>query len=303
MQLGASSSASSTEGDSGLSVRRALRRGGRGGQPRRGRAGALAVVAVSVLAAGLLALAPAAQARGQANPSLEVSFASSGVISVTLPDGTPVGTASGAPTVIPAGFYTVVLSGPGGCTELPYFALDGPGVQIFDNMDLGEVMATDNADLLPNSTYTWRDDGVNPAVVYTFVTSATVEGAPPAPAGTGAPATPAGTRITTSSQDLVGSAILHARGTLVATVGASGRLSLTYRGRGLRSLASGRYVVTVTGKSARSGFLLGNARHDAVNVSGAAFVGKHSFSVDLSAGQWFYSQGRSSEKTYFIVVA
>jgi hypothetical protein len=263
----------------------------------------LAVIALSALGAGLLAPAPAAQARGQANPSLEVSFASSGAISLTLPDGTPVGTASGAPTVIPAGFYTVVLSGPGGCNELPYFALDGPGVHIFDNMDLGEVTATDNADLLPNSTYTWRDDGVNPAVVYTFVTSATVEGAPPAPAGSGAPPIPAGTRITTSSQDLVGSAIVHARGTLVGTVGASGRLSLVYRGRGLSSLSSGRYVVSVTGRSASSGFLLGNAKHDVVRLTGAAFVGKHSFSVDLTAGQWFYSQGRGSEKTYFVVVA
>ncbi len=62
-------------------------------------------------------------------------FAANGTISVTLPDGTPVGSPGGAPTVIPAGFYAVMFSGPAGTTGVPYFQLTGPGVDILENMD------------------------------------------------------------------------------------------------------------------------------------------------------------------------
>ena len=86
------------------------------------RLGLAALLAAAALAALALAFAPGA---GAVSLSLDVSFSATGQISVTLPDGTPVGSTSGAPTVIPAGFYTVVLSAPGGCTELPYFDLEG----------------------------------------------------------------------------------------------------------------------------------------------------------------------------------
>ena len=127
-------------------------------------------------AASLLVGVPAASA---ANLQLNVTFSATGQITLTLPDGTPVGVTSGTPTVIPAGFYTMNLIGPGGCSTLPYFDLRGPGNNILDNMDQGEeANKTDNATFLPNSTYTWRDDQ-NPSVVYTFVTDSEVLGSAP----------------------------------------------------------------------------------------------------------------------------
>src|SRR5438128_3676834 len=99
----------------------------------------LRIVPVCALVAGLLALAPAAQARRADSLSLIVNFTPSGVVTVTLPGGASVGTTSGSPTVIPAGFYTVVLHGPGECINLPLFELKGPGVDIQDDMLGGEV--------------------------------------------------------------------------------------------------------------------------------------------------------------------
>ena len=52
----------------------------------------LRLIASGVLVAGLLLLAPTA---GAANPSIIVTFSTSGAVTVALPDGTPLGTTSG----------------------------------------------------------------------------------------------------------------------------------------------------------------------------------------------------------------
>ena len=111
------------------------------------------------LSAGLLLLPSAAQSGSAASLSLYVSFFANGTISVTLPDGSSLGVTSGAPPVIPAGYYTLVFSGPGGCTALPYFHLTGPGANIVTNMAEGATQKTTNtANFLPSSTYVWSDD-------------------------------------------------------------------------------------------------------------------------------------------------
>src|SRR5262245_18987753 len=100
---------------------------------------------------------------------------------MTTPTGAPVGTTSGAPTVIPAGYYSLILEGPAGCTLTPHFGLKGPGVTLTDNMPQGEDQFTEHdINFLPSSTYTWvNSDSLN--VVYTFQTSSQVVGtkAPP----------------------------------------------------------------------------------------------------------------------------
>ena len=102
------------------------------------------------------------------DPLAQRELRTNGAISVALPNGQPVGVTSGAPTVIPAGFYTVVLTGPGGCTAMPHFNLNGPGEAIHDNLNEGESdNFTYNAYFLPNSTYTWSSDAA-PCVVHTF---------------------------------------------------------------------------------------------------------------------------------------
>jgi hypothetical protein len=261
------------------------------------------LVALSLLVVGLLSFAPGAQARSAANLSLVVTFTATGDISVTLPDGTPVGSASGTPTVIPAGFYTVLLTGPGGCTSLPYFDLRGPGNNIVDNMDEGEMSsAIDNANFLPNSTYTWRNDGANPPVVYTFTTSSTILGTPPVQPTSSTTGISSGEHSTAASQDVVGSELVPFRGTLAGAVSAAGTTTLAYKGQSVSKLTAGKYTVTVNDKSTKSGFMLEQASHPAV-TTGAVYVGKHSVSVHLTAGRWFFAPGLTGQKTYFTVVS
>src|SRR6202035_5028539 len=117
----------------------------------------------------------------------------------------------------------------------PLFDLKGPGENIIDDMSGGEVTSeTYSAYFMPNSTYTWRTDNVNPGIVHTFVTSAVVGGTPLASSATGPPA-PSGAPVPTS-QDLVGSAVAPYRGQLTGVVSPAGVLTLLYKGRAATSL-------------------------------------------------------------------
>jgi hypothetical protein len=252
------------------------------------------LLASSVFAAGLLTFAPAATAR---ELTLNVTFSATGSLTVTLPDGTPVGTASGAPTVIPAGYYAVVLSGPGGCAYLPLFDLRGPGVSILSDMVGGEVDTyVYNEYFMPSSTFTWRNDR-NPGVAFTFVTSNAIVGTAPTPTTHGI----TGKSTTVSSQDLVGSASAPFRGTLTGAVSAAGRLTIAHNGRSVNRLRAGRYTFSVTDRSSTSGFLLAKSKR-VFEITGSTFVGKHSTTVILTAGRWL-AMPAAGKTAYAIVVS
>jgi hypothetical protein len=237
--------------------------------------------AVPLVAAVLAGLAPCA-ARAAA-PTLLVTFSTSGTISLTLADGTPVGTPNGAPTVIPAGYYTLQLDGPAACTYLPAFELHGPGVDFVSDMGGGTVLEESYATYLsPNSTYTWRSDGTNPPTVHTFVTSAAVLGSPTARSGTGGP-TKGGT---VANETPVGSDILRFRGRLTGTVDAAGRVAVSFKGRSVRTLEPGRYTLVVRDESTTQGFVLQRQKHKEITATGVRFVGERSRSVALAAGRW-----------------
>jgi hypothetical protein len=260
---------------------------------------ALRLAVAGMLAAGLLALAPVGQARRVAAPTLKVTFTAAGAISVTLPDGTPVGVSTGSPTVIPAGYYTLLFYGPGDCINLPLFELHGPGVDINDDMLGGETdVHTLYANFLPNSTYTWHSDR-NAALVYAFQASSQVVATAPAPSSS---SSGSGSQPVPTSEDIVGSAILPFRGTLAGAVTASGRLTLSYKGKSVAALKAGRYTVAVKDASSTSGFMLEKTKHAPRSVTGASFVGKDSLTLTLTKGTWLVLP-RAGKATYSIAVS
>jgi hypothetical protein len=209
--------------------------------------------------------------------------------------------------VIPAGYYTIVMSGPGGCTQTPLFDLTGPGENILSDMSGGELNTqVFYADFQPNSTYTWRMTNVNPPVVYTFTTSSTVEGTAPASTTAGSSANAVGGGSSSSSENLLGSAVVSTGsgallGTLGGTVSTAGKVALTYRGKPVAGLTAGRYSITVVDKSRTSGFMLGKKNDTPTGISGTSYIGKATASIELTAGQWYFSPRASGPKTYFTV--
>jgi hypothetical protein len=236
-----------------------------------------------VLLAGLAVIAPLAQARTTANPILRVNFQLDGTMTVTLADGTPVGTKSGSPTVIPAGYYTVLLFGPGGCANVPYFTLKGPGENIVDNMDGGELSTNQyNAYFQPNATYSWHSD-VDTTTNYTFSTNSSVVGTAPATVGPGGLS--ASNHGTAQSTNPLGSKVVTFQGTLNAAVSSAGKVTLTFKGKGVTALNAGSYTVKVLDSSAKNGLMFEKIKR-VLTVSGLKFTGQHTGKVNLTAGKW-----------------
>jgi hypothetical protein len=255
------------------------------------------VLALSVLLGGGAVTARAA------SPALYFTFNAGRTFSGALADGTPVGTSTGAPTVIPAGTYNVYLNDQSGAVM--QFDLQGPGVQLDNAMSFGEeVNAAFLETFAPSSTYTFHDDLQPGGTVWTFVTSSTVVPSSasvtsPLPLPSSAGSTSHAS--TTAAGDVVGSKVTPFRGTLVASVSAAGAVTLTSKGKTVTSILTGRYSIDVHDQSKRGGFTLQEIRKNARTVTTSSFVGTRTVTVTLGPGQWFFYPSFIGRKTYFIV--
>ena len=238
-------------------------------------------VLAGAAAAAVLAVAPSSQAASSLG--MNITFSATGLISFTLPSGTPVGTTSGSPTVIPAGYYTLTEQGPGGCSTMPHFTIKGPGVYISDNLNEGESETVLlNTYFNPSSTYTWTSDA-QPSVVHTFVTTSDVQAAAPTNNPTGLSSNKHGT---VSSTDLVNSANLF-RGILKGTVATNGKLLVSFGGKTVKTLKPGRYTLVVTDDRTTTGFVLQHGKYTAVQITSKPFVGTRRYAVALTTGTWY----------------
>ena len=120
--------------------------------------------------------------------------------------------------------------------------LAGPGVNLVTNMSYGEEPSESWVEtFLPSSTYTYRDDN-RPGAVYTFQTTSTAlvgtQGSGQAPLTSTTPQASSKTGKANST-DVVGSGVATVRGTLLGTVSAAGKLSLTSGGKTVSTLKAG----------------------------------------------------------------
>jgi hypothetical protein len=274
-------------------------------------------IAVVIAAAGAIVGAVTAHASGDASPTLYVSYTNNCTFTITNDSGAV------ASTIAP-GTYQVQVSTPqvfadvdlaGGdpnmlaCDSFVQFQLTGPGVSISTTLQQGdEDFGTFSATFAPSSTYLAQDNNQPSVTRTTFTTSAS--GAPPTPGVpvSGVPAGSSSTNSGSSSSALGGSAAsghdspAPLIGALTGSVSAAGKLTLSFKGKPVATLTAGRYTLTVTDKSKKSGFTIQGTGHPALTVTGTSFVGKRTASVSLSAGQWFFYPTFVGTKSYFIVV-
>jgi hypothetical protein len=137
-------------------------------------------------------------------------------------------------------------------------------------------------------------------VTFTFATSSEILGTAPAVAGpTGNQSGNHGTQ--TSTNPFAPATTTPVRGKLTGVVSASGKLTLAFKGKTVTSLSAGKYTITITDQSAKSGFMLEKTAHTTLNVTTASFVGKHTATIKLTAGKWFVTP-RIGTQTYSILV-
>ncbi len=96
---------------------------------------------------------------------------------------------------------------------------------------------------------------------------------------------------------------LPLRGTLTGTVTSSGVPKLTFKGKTVTKLESGRYKISVVDRSKRSGLIVQETGKNGTTVAGTTFVGSHTVTVTLKAGQWFFYPTFVGKKNYFIVTS
>ncbi len=256
-------------------------------------------------ATGLLATSAAA-----AGTTINVFYTSPTSIQVSLSDGTAVNAGS----TIPAGSYQVLVYDNNNYDTSPKFTMSGPGVSIPANNLNSTGMGID----LPttfgpfsfqtSSSYTVSDPGIGASLTFqTSATSGASSGGSSAGGSTSAGSTSAGS--TSGGASSGGSSPAGSSGspTLVGTVevsvSVSGKPTLVFDGKNVKSLKAGRYTIRVADHAAKAGLLVGEGSKSPLVLSAAARVGISSKTVTLSAGKWFFEPTAHGPKTYVSVVA
>jgi hypothetical protein len=256
-----------------------------------------------------LAVGPSASAGVE--PTLYVAYNMQCTFTITGDNGAPV-------SVIPPGSYQVLVTSPVGfaepdlsgvadpnyaCGGAMSFRLTGPGVNLHTTMEGGDAAADHfQATFQVGGTYTAFEDRrpTVARVVFTVSSAAASTGGGSNTTGGGS-----NTGSTTSkpktSTSTGSSGSLAVRGTLNGSVSTSGKLSLTLKGKKVASLKTGRYRITVLDETSKRGFELQKLGSKPVTVTKAGFLGRHSVTLTLRPGQWYFFSP-SGKKTPFIVV-
>jgi hypothetical protein len=271
-----------------------------------------------VCAVAAFAAACAGAARAAILPTLYVNYTTNCTFTLTDDSGKAVFS-------IAPGDYQVQLSEPQAliangtpgqagpsCQGLAAFSLTGPGVTIQTALDNGDGVNLFNESFQPSSTYVAVDNN-NPVVSrITFTTTASGAAATPSvpyststsSKGTTSNTSIAGSASTAKKSSSAGSgAALVQRGTLDATVSASGAPKLTFDGKGVTTLKEGRYKIAVVDASAKGGFIIQEVRRPAITVAGVSYTGRRSTTLELEPGQWFFYPTFVGRKIYFLVTA
>ena len=265
----------------------------------------IGVIAAALALAAVVA-APGGAARA-ALPTLYVNYTMQCTFTITDDSGKAV-------TTIAPGTWQIAVSTPGSfggvdlsgkndmtaCKGSIDFKLTGPGVNLETTLNDGDGsydMLSGN--FAPSSTYV-AVDGNQPSVARAqFATAAS--GTATGSAGgssSGSTGSSSSGSSSTGGANAGGSVTV---GTLSGTVGATGALKLTYRGKTVTTLKPGKYTVTVVDTSTHNGFLLHGK--STVTVSSVPYVGKKTLVVNLTTGQWYMAPTASGKKIYFVVTA
>jgi hypothetical protein len=266
---------------------------------------------MGVIAAALALAAVVAAPGGAAHaalPTMYVNYTMQCTFTITDDSGKAV-------TTIAPGTWQIAVSTPGSfggvdlsgkndmtaCKGSIDFKLTGPGVNLETTLNDGDG----SYDMLsgtfaPSSTYV-AVDGNQPTVARAQFTTAASGTATGAAGGSGSSGSSTGSGSTGSSTGGASAGGTATVGTLSGTVGATGALKLTYKGKTVTTLKPGKYTVTVIDTSTHNGFLLHGK--STVTVSSVPYVGKKSVVVDLKTGQWYFAPTAKGKKSYFVVTA
>lgn len=229
-------------------------------------------------------------------------------IGLTFDDGSAVGNQSRTIPTIPPGTYSVsVLDN----ADIHNFHLLGPGVDDATSIDNTQT-ATWSVTLQPGQQYKFQCDNHPDFMWGWFQTSGAAASGSSSSGGTTSGSSSGGSTSGSGSSTSGGSSsnggssssgsstpVAALLGTLSGSISSAGKVTLTLGGKQVSKLKSGRYRITVVDRSSSGSFVVQEAGHPAVKLTGASFTGTHSVVVDLTAGKWTFavSSGTASSGT------
>jgi hypothetical protein len=262
---------------------------------------------LAALPIALVAAVLGAQGGHAATPTLYVHYAMNCTFTIVGDNGGPV-------TAIPPGAYQILVTSPEpfaapdlsgetdpnvACSGSLAFRLTGPGVDLFTTLENGDASSDLLSATFQAGTYVAQEER-RPTLTRTSI--AVTAGAPSTGGGSSGGGTGGGSGNTSTTKTATPTPKLAVRGTLKGSVTTKGKLTLTFKGKRVSSLKSGRYAVSVLDETSRSGFTIQRLGKAPTQVTGKGFLGRHAVTLSLVAGQWFY-YSPAGKKTYFVVVA
>ncbi len=246
----------------------------------------LVIAAVVAVVVGAGALRSSAAVPGI--PSIYVNYNADCTFTMSVDGGISVTSSTPPGPTLPPGIYQLLVWMPNpnqgySCVK-PMFSFTGPGVSsttVFQGQELHDEHVIPA--LQPSSTYVAEYASAPAATEKVFTTAAS---------GSNSVLLP-----TTSTDDgsggstqpgLVGSAIVTAPPTLLATVSAAGKATLKLHGRNVGAVKAGKYELEVDDAAPRAGFFIGQRSGSALTVTGLAFVGKRTRLITLTLGRWIF---------------
>jgi hypothetical protein len=238
-----------------------------------------------------------------AGATVNVTYVTAKTLQVKLSDGTVVGPGAS----LPSGSYSVLVYDDPSTYPNPNFTMSGPGVSISSNLNSTGMGLDEPATFGPFSfsagaSYSVEDTNIGAASLITFSTSAGGGSSGSTSTGSTTTGQTTTTKTTTTtpaaSGPPVGSKLV---GTLEGIVSVSGKPTLTFSGKVVKTLKAGRYKVKVADHSKKVGLIVWKLGGRPVTLSGAAAVGSSTHTVTLSAGKTFFETSARGPKTYFTV--
>jgi hypothetical protein len=236
------------------------------------------------------------------SPTMHAFVHEDNSIGLTFDDGTAVGNQDRTPPTIPPGTYTIRVVDD--ATE-HNFHLSGPGVD--QATGTGDTSSpTWSVTLQPGSTYKFQCDTHSDFMYGVFQTSGTATSSGGGSSGGSSSSSSLSSTgsSTSGTKSATSTPAASLRGTLAGAVRSAGKLTLALQGKAVSRLKAGRYKISVADKTRTRSFVIKEKGHSAITVSGVAFVGTHSVTVNLTAGRWtFYSSAGQASTSAFSVVS
>jgi hypothetical protein len=222
-------------------------------------------------------------------PAIYVNYNADCTFALSVDGGITVTSSSGPGPTLPPGTYQLLVNMPnpnqGYTCAKPVFTLSGPGVNDVSTFPGQELHDEQIATLQASSTYLAADASAPAATQKVFSTAAS--GSNLVLLGSSG-TTPSGSTKTSTQPDLVGSQAASLPVVLHATVSKAGAVTLARGERSVSSLKAGRYSIEVRDSDPGAGFFVQARRAKAVQVTGAAFVGKKTRVVAFTPGAWTF---------------